>query len=209
MGPRLSIEAHDVSGTGSGKSLTSETMTTRPGLLPAPSQFDSWKNLPAPAFAAAAFTVPVIPAASAATWATPAAFEAAAEAAATAVTTSATAIAIAAATTTATEAALATTAAESASARASATEATATTAEPAATARQGAWLGLEAVTAIHRAITAGFKGNFCFFSARCAGCIEQLPWGTAPCAETADVAILLLLQPATVGTTPRLPCETF
>lgn len=167
--------------------------------------------LPAPAFAASAFAVAVVPAATAATRAAASAFEAAAEAAAAettaaAVTTAATAIAVAAATTASAEAAA------SAAASAKAATTTGATAAEAATAAsaQRTRLGLEAIAAVDRAITSWFEGDLRFFSARCACRIEQLSrWTTIAAGESSTITILLLLQPAAVGTTPRFPCEPF
>ena len=134
------------------------------------------EGLPAPALAAAAFTVAVVPAATATAAAT-ATFEAAAESAEVA------------------RAAVSRTAAEATAGPAAAKAAAeATTAGSPAACTEGAWLGLEAVTAVHRAVAARFEGNLRVFATRCTGRIKELPRGSSiASAEPACFAVLLLL----------------
>jgi len=192
---------------------------TGPGLLPALFIRVVLRWLPAPAFAAAFFTVPVVPAAPATAAAATAAeatveATAAAEAAAPTATvpvaattaaagaSAAAAAAVATATTTAAESTATTTEAAAAATGATATKATT------AAARERARLGLEAITAVNGTISAGFERNLRFFSARCACGIEQLTWWPAV-AKAGIPTLLLLLQSAAVWTTPRFPSETF
>jgi len=161
-------------------------------------------ELPAPAFAAATLAVTVVPAA-AATAATPAAFEAA-EVAVTAAAAAATASTTVAAAAEATTAAAGTATAEAATTAAKAARATA--AETAAATREAARLGLEAIAAVDGTVSARLEWHLRFFPTRCANRIEQLARGPAiAAAEPTCVTILLFLQPAAVGTTPRLPGE--
>ena len=165
-------------------------------------------ELPAPALAAAALAVAVVPAAAAAA-ATPAAVKAT-EVAAEATTAASAAGAAAVAVTTA----AAGTAAEATTTGAAATaaEATATSGAPAAEATAAAGerarLGLEAVTAVDRAVATGFERYLGFLAAGSACCVKELP--RRPAVSTAErattrFAILLLLQPPAIRTTPGLP----
>lgn len=160
-------------------------------------------DLPAPALAAAAFAVAVVPAAAAAT-ATPAAVEATEVAEATTAASPTGAATIAVATATAGTAAEATTAGAATAATA---ESTAATRAAATEARERARLWLEAVTAVDRAVATGFEGDFRFLAARGAGRVKELP--RRPAVTTAEratrFAILLLLQPPAIRTTPGLP----
>lgn len=121
----------------------------------------------APALAAAFAIIPATAAATAAL----AAIETEVSPAAAAATVAATATAGAAAEAAAPAAAVAATAAGTATVAAGSTTTAAT--------REGARLGLEAVTAVHRTIATWLEWNFGLFAARCAGRIEHLPWRTA------------------------------
>lgn len=164
-------------------------------------------ELPAPAFAAAALAVAVVPAAAAAT-ATPAAVKATEVAETTPAATAAGAAAVAVTTAAAGTAAEATTT----GAAATAAEATATSGAPAAEATAAAGerarLGLEAVTAVDRAVATGFERYLGFLAAGSACCVKELP--RRPAVSTAErattrFAILLLLQPPAIRTTPGFP----
>lgn len=149
----------------------------------------------APALAAA---LAVVPAAAAATTAPAASVET--EVAATTgpatVATAATATAASAAAAVAAATTTVATAAATAEAAAAATT----------TARKRARLRLEAVAAVHRTIATGFEGDLCFFTARCADRIEQLPGRTAigEAAATFSSAHCALPCPAAVGAAPGL-----
>lgn len=164
-------------------------------------------ELPAPALAAAALAVAVVPAAAAAA-ATPAAVKA------TEVAETATAASAAGAAAVAVTTAAAGTAAEATTTGAAATaaEATATSGAPAAEATAAAGerarLGLEAVTAVDRAVATGFERYLGFLAAGSACCVKELP--RRPAVSTAErattrFAILLLLQPPAIRTTPGFP----
>ena len=156
----------------------------------------------APALAAALSVVPAAATAAAAT-ATPVETEVAA---ATETTATAAAAAAAAEAATAAATAAATTAAEAAAAAATAVPAATTAkAAAAATTREGARLRLEAIAAVHRTVATGLEWNLCFFSARCAGGIEQLSRGT-PVSESAafSSAHCALPCPAAVRAAPGL-----
>lgn len=181
----------------------------RAGVSPALFVFLFGTVLPAPALAATAFTVPIVPAATAAATAT-ATIEAAAKVAAAAVPVAAATETTAAATTTA-AAETATAAPAAAETAAATTETTApAAAKPTAGARNTPGLRLEAVAAIDGTVTPRLERYLGFFPARCARRIEQLPWGPA-IAKTAaaHIAILLLLQPPAVWAPPWLPREPF
>ena len=166
-------------------------------------------ELPAPALAAAALAVAVVPAAAAAA-ATPAAVKATEVAAeATTAASAAGAAAVAVTTAAAGTAAEATTAG---AATATTAEATATTGasatETTAAAGERSRLGLEAVTAVDRAVATGFERYLGFLAAGSACCVKKLP--RRPAVSTAErattrFAILLLLQPPAIRTTPGLP----
>lgn len=164
-------------------------------------------ELPAPALAAAALAVAVVPAAAAAA-ATPAAVKATEVAETTPAATAAGAAAVAVTTAAAGTAAEATTT----GAAATAAEATATSGAPAAEATAAAGerarLGLEAVTAVDRAVATGFERYLGFLAAGSACCVKELP--RRPAVSTAErattrFAILLLLQPPAIRTTPGFP----
>lgn len=130
----------------------------------------------APALAAAFAIIPATAAATAAL----AAIETEVSPAAAAATVAATATAGAAAEAAAPAAAVAATAAgTSAVAAATGTATVAAGSTTTAATREGARLGLEAVTAVHRTIATWLEWNFGLFAARCAGRIEHLPWRTA------------------------------
>lgn len=165
-------------------------------------------ELPAPALAAAALAVAVVPAAAAAA-ATPAAVKAT-EVAETTTAAAAGAAAVAVTTAAAGTAAEATT--TGAATAATAAEATATSgasaAEATAAAGERARLGLEAVTAVDRAVATGFERYLGFLAAGSACCVKELP--RRPAVSTAErattrFAILLLLQPPAIRTTPGFP----
>lgn len=166
-------------------------------------------ELPAPALAAAALAVAVVPAAAAAA-ATPAAVKATEVAETTPAATAAGAAAVAVTTAAAGTAAEATT--TGAATAATAAEATATSgasaAEATAAAGERARLGLEAVTAVDRAVATGFERYLGFLAAGSACCVKELP--RRPAVSTAErattrFAILLLLQPPAIRTTPGFP----
>ena len=165
-------------------------------------------GLPAPALAAAAFAVAIVPAAAATTAAATtfeAATKAASEVAAATTATAAAAVTVAAAATTAATAEAAGTSAATETAAATGGP---TTTEPAATARKRPRLRLEAVTAVHRAVATGFKRHLGFLTAGSACCVKELPRRPTVCTAeraTTRFAILLLLQPPAIRTTPGLP----
>jgi len=164
-------------------------------------------ELPATALAAAALAVAVVPAA-AATAAAPAAIEAAEVAETTTTASAAGAAAVAVSTAAAGTAAESTTAGAAAATTAEAAATGAPAAETTAAARKRARLGLEAVTAVDRAVATGFERYLGFLAAGSACCVKELP--RRPAVSTAErattrFAILLLLQPPAIRTTPGFP----